>query len=235
MRPFVISRRAREPETHLLGGVAHGRGGGGGRLDPARVLGRDPGRGRRVNVVAGPGVRHDRRAPAGRADAGRARVPASLCARRDDAPEGSGERRHGASAGWYARAGSPVLCANDSRSHKARRGCDGRGPRGKRAQSKVASHFSRCVSVCLTSRALGPKPDPICVASWVHDSRNRPSNAHMPTWSFFANAAIYEDCALTRKRGKIFEGFPSKKRCLGLSLDSQTRRPRTVGNSVSRV
>ena len=54
MRHFVISRRAREPETHLLGGVAHGRGGGGGRLDPARVLGRDPGRGRRVHVVAGP-------------------------------------------------------------------------------------------------------------------------------------------------------------------------------------
>ena len=53
---------------------------------------------------------------AGSADAGTRARPASVCARRDDAPEGSGERRHGASAGWYARAGSAVLCANDSQS-----------------------------------------------------------------------------------------------------------------------
>lgn len=113
-----ISLGARaEPETHLLGGVAHGRGGGSGRLDPARVLGRGPGRGRRIrSVVAGPGVRHDRRAPAGNADAGRGRVPAPLGARREDAPEGTGERRHGASEGGCARAGSAVLYANDSRS-----------------------------------------------------------------------------------------------------------------------
>ena len=125
-----ISLGARaEPETHLLGGVAHGRGGGSGRLDPARVLGRGPGRGRRVrSVVAGPGVRHNRRAPAGNADAGRGRVPAPLGVRREDAPEGTGERRHGASEGGCARAGSAVLYANTRGRTKARRGCDGRGP-----------------------------------------------------------------------------------------------------------
>ena len=45
----------------------------------------------------------------------------------------------------------------------------------------------------------------------------------MPTWSFFANAAIYEDCALLRKRGKIVEVFPVDKALFKDSLLTRRR------------
>ena len=131
MRHFVISLGARaEPETHLLGGVAHGRGIGERAPRPsvsprtrpwsgkARQVGRRrpwraprPSRAcRRCRCGPWESPRAARRAPGGRA------------------PEGTGERRHGASEGGCARAGSAVLYANTRGRTKARRGCDGRGP-----------------------------------------------------------------------------------------------------------
>ena len=131
MRHFVISLGARaEPETHLLGGVAHGRGGGGAGASTQRessdaALVGEGASGRSSPALAC--ATTVARLPA-QADAGRGRVPAPLGVRREDAPEGTGERRHGASEGGCARAGSAVLYANTRGRTKARRGCDGRGP-----------------------------------------------------------------------------------------------------------
>ena len=190
---WKISLGARaEPETHLLGGVAHGRGGGSGRLDPARVLGRGPGRGRRIrSVVAGPGVRHDRRAPAGNADAGRGRVPAPLGARREDAPEGTGERRHGASEGGCARAGSAVLYANDSRSDEG----------AARLQRTRAARLTRAkVDFAFLPLRLSFRETlrPRLRRSFVCDSRNR-LDRERSSATLFANSAKNANAALTRR------------------------------------
>ena len=179
-----LSARAREPETHLLGGVAHGRGGGAGastqrESSGATLVGEgasrsSPARACATTVARLPAMptRAVRESPRRSARAGT--TPPRETASDDMARARGGTRERGVRC-----------CARTTRSRtKARRGCDGRGPRGKRAQSKVASHFSRCVSACLPSGERRAFSDRNRTQFAVHDSRNRPSNAHMPTWSF---------------------------------------------------
>jgi hypothetical protein len=154
VRHLVISRRARGSRRRTFLGASRTEEGGGAGASTQRessgatLVGEgasrsSPARACATTVARLPAVptRAVRESPRRSARAGT--TPPREAASDDMARARGGTRERGVRC-----------CARTTRSRtKARRGCDGRGPRGKRAQSKVASHFSRCVSACLPENA----------------------------------------------------------------------------------
>jgi hypothetical protein len=240
VRHLVISRRARGSRRHTFLGASRTEEGGGAGASTQRessgaaLVGEgasrsSPARACATTVARLPAVptRAVRESPRRSARAGT--TPPREAASDDMARARGGTRERGVRC-----------CARTTRSRtKARRGCDGRGPRGKRAQSKVASHFSRCVSACLPENAAlsrtetGPNLRRV-LGSRLEKSPVKCAHANLefllPTQQIKRTERSYGNA---KKSSKF---FPSKKRDLckagRLSVHS---RPRTVGTKRAKI